>query len=49
MSCPGINKVYVGVPGNLVAYQAKLSFQRGSEGYVSGASLKLIDKYFKDN
>lgn len=74
----GSDKVYVGVPGNLVAYAAKLSFQRGGEDYVSfiakttlidhyiktlgavhfgghrmilntEASLKLIDKYFKDN
>jgi hypothetical protein len=74
----GRNKVYTGVPGNLVAYASKLSFQRGGDGYVSftaktelidhyiqtlgaihfgghkmiinrEASLKLIDKYFKDN
>jgi hypothetical protein len=74
----GRNKMYAGVPGNLVAYTAKLSFQRGGDGYVSfvaktklidhyihtlgavhfgghrmiitrKASLKLIDKYFKNN
>jgi hypothetical protein len=74
----GRNKMYAGVPGNLVAYAAKLSFQRGGDGYVSfvaktklidhyihtlgavhfgghrmiitrEASLKLIDKYFKNN
>jgi hypothetical protein len=74
----GRDKMYAGVPGNLVAYAAKLSFQRGGDGYVSfvaktklidhyihtlgavhfgghrmiitrEASLKLIDKYFKNN
>jgi len=44
----GINKVYVGVPGNLVAFACKLSFQRGSDGYVSFiAKTKLIDHYIK--
>ena len=31
----GKTKVYVGVPGNLVAFACKLSFQRGHEGNVS--------------
>lgn len=30
----GKSKTYLGVPGNLVAFACKLSFQRGSEGYV---------------
>ena len=42
----GKTKVYAGVPGNLVAYACKLSFQRGGEGYVSFTSkTKLIDHY----
>jgi hypothetical protein len=42
----GHNKIYAGVPGNLVAYAAKLSFQRGGDGYVSSvAKTKLIDHY----
>jgi len=42
----GRNKVYVGVPGNLVAFACKLSFQRGGEGYVSFLSKSnLIDRY----
>jgi hypothetical protein len=74
----GRNKIYAGVPGNLVAFASKLSFQKGCDRYVSftaktklidhyiktlgavhfgghrmiinrEASLKLIDKYFKDN
>jgi hypothetical protein len=73
----GRNKVYLGVPGNLVAFVCRISFHRGFDGYVSfisktqliehyektlgaknvgghlmvintDASLKLIDKYFKN-
>lgn len=31
----GKSKVYAGVPGNLVAFACRLSFQRGHEGNVS--------------
>lgn len=42
----GKNKLYEGVPGNLVAYACRLSFQRGGEGFVSFESkTKLIDHY----
>lgn len=44
----GKDKLYEGVPGNLVAYACKLSFQRGGEGFVSFESkTKLIDHYVK--
>lgn len=44
----GKNKVYAGVPGNLVAFACKLSFQRGHEGNVSFISkTQLIDHYEK--
>ncbi len=44
----GSNKVYEGVPGNLVAFSCKLSFQRGSDGFVSFESkTKLINHYIK--
>lgn len=44
----GKNKTYLGVPGNLIAFACKLSFQRGSEGYVSFLSkTKLIEHYEK--
>lgn len=44
----GKTKVYLGVPGNLVAYACRLSFQRGFEGFVSfHAKTKLIDHYIK--
>jgi len=44
----GKTKVYLGVPGNLVAYACRLSFQRGFDGFVSfHAKTKLIDHYIK--
>jgi len=44
----GKQKVYAGVPGNLVAFACKLSFQRGCDGYVFFiAKTKLIDHYTK--
>jgi len=42
----GNSKVYAGVPGNLVAFACRLSFQRGHEGNVSFLSKsQLIDHY----
>lgn len=44
----GKEKTYLGVPGNLVAFACKLSFQRGGDGYVSFLSkTKLIEHYKK--
>lgn len=44
----GKSKVYLGVPGNLVSFACKLSFQRGGEGYVSFLSkTRLIEHYEK--
>ena len=44
----GKGKVYAGVPGNLVAFACKLSFQRGFEGYLSFLSkTNLIGHYEK--
>lgn len=41
-------KMYSGVPGNLVAFACKLSFQRGHEGNVSFLSkTQLVDHYIK--
>ncbi len=42
----GKAKVYTGVPGNLVAFACRLSFQRGYEGNVSFLSKsQLIEHY----
>ena len=44
----GKGKIYLGAPGNLVAYACKLSFQRGYEGFLSFHSkTKLIAHYEK--
>ncbi len=44
----GKDKVYLGVPGNLVAFACKLSFQRGNQGVVSFVSkTKLINHYIE--
>ena len=42
----GKNKLYLGVPGNLVAFACKYSFEKGYEGFVVLlAKTKLIDHY----
>lgn len=42
----GEEKLYIGVPGNLVAFACRLSFHRGFEGYVSFmAKTQLIKHY----
>ncbi|MFA6403293.1 MAG: hypothetical protein WCX31_16965 [Salinivirgaceae bacterium] len=42
----GKSKIYSGVPGNLVAFACKLSFQRGHEGNVAFISkTQLIEHY----
>ena len=44
----GRTKIYLGVPGNLVAFACKLSFQKGFDGFVSFHSkTKLIEHYIK--
>lgn len=44
----GKGKIYLGAPGNLVAFACRLSFQKGFDGFVSFHSkTKLIDHYEK--
>jgi len=44
----GTRKVYLGVPGNLVAFACKLSLDKGYDGYLSFESkTKLIGHYQK--
>ena len=44
----GKHKMYLGVPGNLVAFACRLSFQKGNDGFVSfHAKTKLIEHYEK--
>ena len=44
----GKTKMYAGVPGNLVAFACKLSFQRGHEGNISFFSkTQLVQHYIE--
>jgi hypothetical protein len=45
----GKTKVYVGVPGNLVAFACKLSFQRGYDGYVSFISKSQLVSHYQES
>lgn len=45
----GKPKVYVGVPGNLVAFACKLSFQRGHEGSVAFHSKTQLVQHYIDS
>lgn len=44
----GRSKIYAGVPGNLVAFACKLSFQRGHEGNVSFLSKTQLVQHYID-
>jgi len=44
----GKTKVYAGVPGNLVAFACKLSFQRGCDGYVSFISKTQLVSHYQE-
>jgi len=44
----GRNKIYLGVPGNLVAYACRLAFQKGYDGFIAFHSkTNLVDHYTK--
>ena len=45
----GETKIYAGVPGNLVAFACKLSFQRGHQGNVAFFSKSQLIKHYIDN
>lgn len=44
----GRPKIYAGVPGNLVAFACKLSFQRGHEGNISFISKTQLIQHYID-
>ena len=44
----GKTKIYAGVPGNLVAFACKLSFQRGHEGNISFLSKTQLVQHYID-
>lgn len=43
----GTRKVYVGVPGNLIAFACKQSFDLGYEGYVSFESKTALKEHYQ--
>ena len=43
----GKTKLYEGVPGNLVAFACKMSFQRGYEGFVAFISKTRLIKHYE--
>ena len=45
----GKTKVYAGVPGNLVAFACKLSFQRGHQGNISFLSKSKLVQHYIDS
>ena len=44
----GKTKVYVGVPGNLVAFTCKLSFHHGYDGFISFVSKTQLIQHYID-
>ena len=43
----GEKKIYLGVPGNLVAFACKVSFDKGYGGYVSFESKSKLKEHYK--
>jgi hypothetical protein len=43
----GDKKIYLGVPGNLVAFACKVSFEKGYGGYVSFESKSKLKEHYK--
>jgi len=44
----GKNKIYAGVPGNLVAFACKLSFENGYEGYLAFDAKTVLIKHYQE-
>lgn len=44
----GKNKIYLGVPGNLVAFSCKLSYEKGYSGFVAFDAKTLLIKHYKE-
>lgn len=43
------NKVYLGVPGNLVAYACKLSVDKGYQGFLAFDAKTALIKHYKES
>ncbi len=44
----GKSKIYAGVPGNLVAFACKLSFDKGYDGYLAFDAKTTLIKHYQD-
>ena len=44
----GRNKVYLGVPGNLIAYVCKVSYDKGYEGFVAFDAKTALIKHYEE-
>jgi len=44
----GANKIYLGVPGNLVAFACKRSFKHGFDGYVAFTAKTALLEHYKN-
>jgi hypothetical protein len=45
----GKKKMYAGVPGNLVAFTCKLSFEKGFDGYLAFDAKTALIKHYQEN
>jgi hypothetical protein len=45
----GKDKVYFGVPGNLVAYACKVSFDKGYEGFLAFDAKSALIKHYQES
>ena len=43
------SKVYLGVPGNLVAYACKISVEKGYEGFLAFAAKTTLIKHYQES
>ncbi|MFN6080066.1 MAG: hypothetical protein ACK48I_12765, partial [Bacteroidota bacterium] len=43
------NKVYLGVPGNLVAYACKVSVDKGYQGFLAFDAKTALIKHYKES
>ena len=45
----GKNKVYFGVPANLVAFACKISFEKGYDGFIAFDSKSALIKHYEES
>jgi hypothetical protein len=44
----GKTKIYSGVPGNLVAFACKISFDKGCDGYLAFDAKTVLVKHYQE-